>query len=63
MLYCLHWENISKIPYKKIQHITKALRNWMLNGTSKPNKIKYAIGEHLLNNSDCSKTTMTINFQ
>ena len=40
---------------RRDQHISKALRNWMINGQNKPIKSPSAIGDHLLNNPDCSK--------
>ena len=40
---------------RRDQHISKALRNWMSNGQNKPTKSPSAIGEHLLNNLECSK--------
>ena len=40
---------------RRDQHVTNALRNWMIYGNNKPIKSQSAIGEHLLNNLECAK--------
>ena len=37
------------------QHVTKSLRNWLLNGSEQPGKSSSSIAEHLLNNLECAK--------
>ena len=40
---------------RRDQHVTKPLRNWLLNGSERPGSSLSSIAEHLLNNPECSK--------
>ena len=40
---------------RRDQHVTKSLRNWLLNGSDKPGNSPSSIAEHLLNNPECAK--------
>ena len=37
------------------QHVTKSLRNWLINGNDKLANSPSSIAEHLLNNPECAK--------
>ena len=40
---------------RRDQHVTKSLRNWLINGNDKPANSPSSIAEHLLNNPESAK--------